>query len=146
MILIFVGKHMSKLLIDTNILVYSIDEESKFFKRAQSILLDRSNDLYTTSKNLSEFLVVITRIPEKALSIPIALNVLREFMSFITILYSTQSSFAIFQELLEKNKPTGLKIHDYEIASIAITHQINKIATFNEKDFKEIKGLEVYPV
>ena len=136
---------MNKLLVDTNLLVYTIDEDSIYFKEAQNILLDRSNDLYTTSKNLTEFLVVVTKIPQKSLSIREALDLVRDFTNFITILYPTPSSNVLFQEMIEKYNPTGLKIHDYEIASIALNHQINRIATFNKKDFLKIKEIELYP-
>ena len=136
---------MNKLLVDTNLLVYTIDEDSIYFKEAQKILLDRSNDLYTTSKNLTEFLVVVTKIPQKSLSIREALDLVRDFTNFITILYPTPSSNVLFQEMIEKYNPTGLKIHDYEIASIALNHQINRIATFNKKDFLKIKDIELYP-
>ena len=136
---------MNKLLVDTNLLVYTIDEDSIYFKEAQKILLDRSNDLYTTSKNLTEFLVVVTKIPQKSLSIREALDLVRDFTNFITILYPTPSSNVLFQEMIEKYNTTGLKIHDYEIASIALNHQINRIATFNKKDFLKIKEIELYP-
>ena len=49
---------MSKILVDTNILVYGIDEDSAFFKRARKLLEQEKNQLVTTSKNLVEFLAV----------------------------------------------------------------------------------------
>ena len=52
---------MNRILIDTNVLVYSIDKDSKFNSRALELLTNTNYDLYTTSKNLSEFLVVLTR-------------------------------------------------------------------------------------
>ena len=125
---------MNSLLVDTNVLIYSIDEDSKYFEEAQTILLNRSYDLYTTSKNLSEFLVVVTKSPRKAISPRKALKILRDLTSFITILYPTPSSNKLFQEMIEKYNPTGFKIHDFEIASIALNHHINRIATFNRKD------------
>ena len=136
---------MSKLLVDTNVLIYSIDEDSKYFKEAQTILQNQTYDLYTTSKNISEFLVVMTKLPQISISTRGALEVLRDLTSFITILYPTPSSNILFQEMLEKYHPIGFKTHDYEIASIALNHQINRIATFNKKDFAEIEELELYP-
>jgi len=44
---------MSKIFIDTNILIYSIDEDSRFYSKSQAILFDSNFDLYTSSKNLS---------------------------------------------------------------------------------------------
>jgi len=52
---------MSKVLVDTNIFVYGIDEDSAFFKRARKILEQDKYQLATTSKNLIEFLAVTTK-------------------------------------------------------------------------------------
>jgi len=134
---------MSKLLLDTNVLIYSIDEGSKYFSEAQN-LFSEPLELCTTSKNISEFLAVITRIPKNPLPLNDALLVVEDFINVMTIYYPTQESFLTFQNLLHKYKPMGLKIHDYEIASIGLANQITTIATFNEKDFKNIKEIELY--
>lgn len=133
---------MSKLLIDTNVLIYSIDEDSKFFRLAHNILLEQ-NELYTTSKNLSEFLTVITRVPYP-LSLKDALQVIDDFSRIMTFLYPDEKSFLIFKDLLQQYQPVGLKIHDYEILSIGLTNKINTIVTFNEKDFKKVKEINLY--
>jgi len=136
---------MSKILLDTNVLIYSIDEGSKYFKQAQIILTEQF-ELYTTSKNLSEFLSVITRIPKNPLSLSDALLIVEDFRNIMTILYPDEESFLIFQDLLQKYKPIGLKIHDYEIISIGIANQVTTIATFNEKDFREVKEIKLYSI
>jgi predicted nucleic acid-binding protein len=133
---------MSKLLLDTNVLIYSIDEDSKYFKQAQDIFT-KQFELYTTSKNISEFLSVITRIPKNPLPLEDALLVVEDFINVMAILYPDEESFIIFQSLLRKYKPLGLKIHDYEILSIGLANQVNTIATFNEKDFKEVKEIKL---
>lgn len=68
-----------------------------------------------------------------------ALSSTKDFEKILKILYPSKSTFTKFKELLEKYKPTGLKIHDYEIAGISLANNIEQIATFNIKDFKEIK-------
>ena len=103
-----------------------------------------SHDLYTTSKNLSEFLVVVTKYPKNSLSISESIKVIRDFSEFITILYPSPLSFKLFQELLMTYNPRGLKIHYIEIVSIALSHQIDLVATFNEQDFKDIKEITLY--
>ena len=70
---------MSKLLLDTNVLIYSIDEGSKYFQKAQDIF-SKQLELFTTSKNLSEFLSVVTRIPKNPLSLKDALIVINDFI------------------------------------------------------------------
>ena len=134
---------MSKLLLDTNVLIYSIDEGSKYFQKAQDIF-SKQLELFTTSKNLSEFLSVVTRIPKNPLSLKDALIVINDFIKIMTVLYPDEKSFLIFQNLLQKYGPVGLNIHDFEILSIGLANQITAIATFNEKDFKKVKEIEIY--
>ena len=91
---------MSKLLLDTNVLIYSIDEGSKYFKKSQTILAEHS-ELYTTSKNISEFLAIITRIPTNPLLLNDALLIVEDFTNMMSILYPNEESFLIFQNLLK---------------------------------------------
>ncbi|MCD4697740.1 MAG: hypothetical protein K8S16_16065 [Bacteroidales bacterium] len=48
---------MNRILVDTNVLVYSIDEDSKFNSRAIKLLTNPNYDLYTTSKTYLNFLL-----------------------------------------------------------------------------------------
>lgn len=134
---------MGKILVDTNILVYAIDEDSRFYSESRKLLLDSNFDLFTTSKNLSEFLAVVTRNRDISLSIESAIAVIKDFSGIFTVLYPTVSSFGIFEELLQKYKPTGLKIHDFEIVSIGLANGIHQIATTNSKDFEGIEEINI---
>lgn len=136
---------MSKILLDTNVLIYSIDEGSKYFEKAHNIFYE-DVELYTTSKNLSEFLSVITRIPKTPLSLKDALLVIEDFKNSTTILYPNEESYLVFLDLLKKYQPVGLQIHDYEIISIGIANQVKTIATFNEKDFNKVKEIKLFPL
>lgn len=133
----------NRILVDTNILIYSIDADSKFHQKSLEILLDPENELYTTSKNISEFLVVLTRAETVKINIIGALEILSELLTDITILYPNEKTHLIFYELLKKYKPVGLKIHDFEIASISLANGIDKIATKNKSDFKNIEEIKI---
>ena len=74
---------MSKVLVDTNILVYGIDEDSAFFKRARKILEQDKYQLVTTSKNLIEFLAVTTKPSGYNLNNDIALEIVEEILQGI---------------------------------------------------------------
>lgn len=137
---------MNNVLFDTNLLLYAIDEDSKYFNTVQELLNDNSLKLYTTSKNISEFLSVVTRIPKTSISVEEALLIIEEFQSTFTILYPTEKSNLIFKDLLKKYSPHGLKIHDYEIVSIALSNKIKNIATFNQKDFSGIEEIELVSI
>ena len=137
-------KPMSRqIVVDTNILIYSIDADSKFHNKSLEVLLNPENELYTTSKNISEFLVVLTRAQSIKIDVIQALDILSELLSNINVLYPNKQTYLIFQEMLKKYKPSGLRIHDFEIISIALAYGINHIATQNISDFKNIKEIKI---
>jgi predicted nucleic acid-binding protein len=134
---------MEKILIDTNILIYSIDKESLYHAKSYEIVNSKQFDKYLSSKNISEFLAVTTREIPYFLSMEEVLESVDFFISNFSILYPSNYSFEIFRKLLVKYKPKGNKIHDLEIVSLAITNKIDEIKTFNEKDFKEIGEINI---
>ena len=131
------------LLVDTNVLVYAIDEDSRFHESATRILSDPTKDLFTTSKNISEFLVVLTRDPMCDLNTSDCLDLLDGLVGDFQILFPNHGSLGIFRRLVEKYEPRGLRIHDIEIASIAIAHGISVVATANVSDFGRISELDI---
>ena len=133
---------MSKILVDTNVLIYFIDQDSKYFERSSSFLNSRS-EIFISSKSLSEFFAVLTRAPIPSLSFLDSLKFARWFSSNFPILFPDQTSLDILFNLVDRYKPKGLKIHDFEIVSIGLGQKIKKIATFNSKDFTCIQEIEV---
>jgi len=133
----------SSVLVDTNVLIYAIDADSQFHDRAMAILSDHELRLFTTSKNVSEFLVVLTRDKEVGLSTVECLEVLKELLAEVIVLYPNPKTFKVFQDLLQKYNPRGLWIHDVEIASIGIAYGVSTIATNNVADFGRIEEIEV---
>lgn len=142
----FEKEHMNDVLLDTNILLYAIDEQSKYFKSVQRLLSADKINFFTTSKNISEFLAVITRIPNSSISVEKALFIVNDFQNSFRILYPTEESNVIFIDLLKKYTPLGLKIHDYEIVSIALSNKIKNIATINKKDFERIEEIKLVTI
>ena len=137
---------MSKVLLDTNILVYGIDQDSAFFKRARTILEQENDQLITTSKNLIEFLAVTTKSSGYNLDNETALGIIEEIIQGIEIVCPTQESMAIFLDLMNRYQPKGLKVHDFEIISIGLAHGVNEVATFNTKDFKSVKEISLLEI
>jgi len=107
------------------------------------ILLDPTQTLFTTSKNISEFLVVLTRAETLKIEVNEAIDLLSGLLSNISVLYPDNYSNIIFFEMLKKYKPSGLHIHDFEIISIALANGITQIATLNISDFKNIKEIHI---
>ena len=136
---------MNKILIDTNLLIYSVDADSLYHHRAQNLLLDLSNELFTTSKNISEFLSVITR-GKTSVSMVDAIGAVDDFSRFIKIIFPDNQSQIIFRKMLLRYKPSGLLIHDFEIAAIALSNNITHLATFHHSHFALIKELKLIKI
>jgi predicted nucleic acid-binding protein len=133
----------NSILIDTNILVYAVDADSKFHKKAHQFLSNPFLKLFTTTKNISEFLVVLTRNTETDVTTSECLEILTNLLVDVVVLYPTPITLHVFNNLIRKYNPRELWIHDMEIASIAIAHGISVIATNNIADFSRIKEIEV---
>jgi predicted nucleic acid-binding protein len=137
---------MSRILVDTNILVYLIDEESAFFERARQVVEKGEYQLVTTSKNLIEFLAVTTKFSGYNLSTGTALQIVGEFIDNFEIIYPSQESLAIFFDLMTRYQPKGLRVHDIEIISIGLANGLFDVATFNAKDFKSVQEISVLKI
>ncbi len=129
-------------MVDTNLLAYSVDEESAFFERADQLLYHSGYELFTTSKNIAEYLCAMTRI-DGAGALPEVLADVQDFKKSITILYPNKGSSTIFEKLLLKYMPAGKRIHDFEIIAIGLANGITQIATVNTKDFKGVEEISI---
>ncbi len=136
----------NSILVDTNVLIYAVDADSRFHEQAVKFLSDPTLKLFTTSKNISEFLVVLTRNEEIKLPAAECLEILNNILLDIVVLYPNPMTMKVFQDLIRKHNPRGLWIHDVEIASIGIAHGISVIATNNTADFKRIAELEIVEI
>jgi predicted nucleic acid-binding protein len=53
---------MNSLLTDTNILIYAFDESSVFHQKAVELLVGEGDNLFVTTKNISEFFAVCSKL------------------------------------------------------------------------------------
>ncbi|MDF9799727.1 putative nucleic acid-binding protein [Catalinimonas alkaloidigena] len=70
---------MSKILLDTNLLLYAIDNNSPRQFQSQVILNANEYTLFTTSKNISELLCAATRGNQPILNVLDALRVVSHY-------------------------------------------------------------------
>ncbi|OHD53577.1 MAG: hypothetical protein A2Y33_06550 [Spirochaetes bacterium GWF1_51_8] len=132
---------MTNVLLDTNVLIYSINLDSDYYDGARTIMRNPEYRQFITTKNICEFVSSVTRM-----------NLLpyKEIMKFVEmcgnsfhILFPDKGSYRILLSLLEKYNPMKNKVFDFEIISIMLANGITRIATFNEKDFEGIQGIEI---
>ncbi len=131
---------MKKILLDTNILIYYINKSGEFNKQVTDILQNKNYELYISTKNISEFFVVMTKYKVDWDNI---LKYIIEITNIATIIYPNSNSVAIFKELCKKYKPHRNQVFDIEIISIMLANKLDIIATFNYKDFKNVSEISI---
>lgn len=132
---------MNDILVDTNVLIYAKDKSSTYHDWAIKTISE--NNCFLTSKNLSEYYSVLTRGDDPFLSPADTLKDIIEFSNRFNILYPDPFSLQTLLLLTDKYHPKGLKFHDFEIAAIAITNKVERIATVNRSDFDGLEEIQL---
>jgi len=134
----------TRYLLDTNILIYSVDSASPFHTKAKETILqikDKQAEGVVAQQNILEFSHVLMRTygisPTEVVEDSKA--ILEDF-SLITPLPSTLPLFLSFVE--ETNKKNV--VHDLYLAATMLDNGISTIITANEQDFLSIPGISVY--
>jgi predicted nucleic acid-binding protein len=139
------------LLIDTNILIYHTFEDFDKNKhhdtcRLLDYLSKNKFKIFVSTQVLREFFAISTNgnIFEKPLSTEEAVLKLEEFQKNFRVIHEDDSSIEHLKQILKKYKISKQDVHDANIAATMITHDIKQIATFNQKDFKTFKEIELF--
>ena len=134
---------MSKVILDTNILIYYSDRRSKFHQSTKTYIHKTQDELFMPSKVIAEYFSVCSK-----LKIPYT-EVFRQYYFFkkkCKLIFVTPKSTATLETLIEKYEPLGNQVYDYEIVSVMIANDIDTIFTFNKKDFAEIEEISILGV
>lgn len=134
---------MINVLIDTNVLIYGLDKSSLYHQPAAAILTLPDLDLFVTTKNISEFFAVTSKLK---LPVKVCQEFYKDLKINTTILFPTEESLTIFEQLTRHYHPIGNQVYDMEIVSIMLANEVTQVATFNHKDFKGIKEIQIYPI
>jgi predicted nucleic acid-binding protein len=130
-----------KILIDTNILLYALDNQSKFYKKSRDILENKNYRLYISTKNIAEVFAVSSKL---GIDKSYILSYLTEdILPVSTLIYPNRNSFQIFLKIISDHDVKGNKVFDMEIASIMLANKIFTIASFNYKDFENIPEITI---
>ena len=137
---------VARTLIDTNVLVYSLNSEAEDRKRneAREIIAEGfrgEKTYYITLQSLEEFITVVTSAIQK----PVSYERAREYVETLVEvgnfkLLETRAEHVL--EAAEMVENGGKDYWDCIIASVAKENKVEKIITENTQDFREIPGLE----
>jgi predicted nucleic acid-binding protein len=128
-----------RLLVDTNILVYALNQDSRYHDWSRSILNNQDYEIILTHKNVTEFVSVLS----KHGNYEIIKIELPKIMERFHILYPDKLSMDMFAFLIEKYQPTGNRVYDFEIISVMLANDLKLLATVNVDDFKAVKEISL---
>lgn len=140
---------MTSYLLDTNILLRSVDPNSEncsLARNAVNKIIEEGGNCYITPQILVEFWVVATR--------PINVNGLgwttqktqeeiNEFLSQFSLLVETADIFLFWLNLVSEYDIKGKRTHDIRLIAVMKTYNITHLLTFNPTDFIPIPNITI---
>jgi len=131
-------------IIDSNILVYSIDKNSEKHRKAQKFLKENLGNLEISHQNIFETLRVIThpRLPIP-MNLDNAIKAVEHILEVCTIVSPNWRTPRLAMELIKKYKLSSDMVFDAYLIATALGNGINTIATDNTKDFKKIIEVKI---
>lgn len=134
------GKAM---LIDSNILVYSINISSPKHKKAQKFLQENLGYLEVAHQNIFETLRVLThpKFPSPMKS-NAALEAVESILKASKIISPDYRTHRIALELIKKHQLSSDQVFDAYLVATALGNDIETIATDNIRDFQKIPELK----
>lgn len=132
------------MLVDSNILVYSLNRSSPKHKQAQKFLREYRKDIYLAHQNILETLRVLThpKFPNPMKS----QQAFKAILGIVNAVHVVSPLFETYQlalELIKKHKLIADRIFDAYLVATMIENGISTIATDNEKDFRIFTGISV---
>jgi predicted nucleic acid-binding protein len=137
-----------KVLLDSNILIRWLEPQHPdqiLVQTAMDRILAASGEFCYTLQNVSEFWNALTRpldrngyglTPEEA-----DLRV-RAFEFRLTFLTDTPDVYLAWRRLLVEHAVRGVQVHDARLVASMLAHGVEKILTFNTRDFARYTQIE----
>ena len=132
------------MLLDTNILVYSLTKGSPKKEVARKFILENKKNLVVAHQNVNEAIRLLThpKTPKK-ISTKTAVKVVIKIISKLRIATPKPETFYLCINLLEKYNIKSNRVFDAYLVATMLTNGISEIATDNEKDFSAFKEIKV---
>lgn len=132
------------MLVDTNILVYAINEDSSKNKQAKIFLRDNQGKLTVAHQNIIETIKVLTQPKfSKPLKPRLAIEAVLAIIENCQIIVPKHGTEFITLELIKRSNLSGKRIFDAYLTATALSNGVDTIVTDNTKDFKKFKEIKV---
>src|SRR5438477_12721456 len=133
------------MLVDSNIIIYSINTASPKHEKSQSFLSTQTEKLVISQQNILESIRVLTH---SKFSLPMkpqqAIQAVMNIAQTIDIITPDNQTLQIALTWIKKYNLNADQIFDAYLAATAVTNNIKIIATDNTKDFKSFLEIQLY--
>jgi toxin-antitoxin system PIN domain toxin len=135
--------------IDTNVLVYATNSDSKEHIKAKKLVtevLEGKIDGVITYQNLTEFYAVVTnkKLFARPLTPKQAIEEIENLISGgIKILNTNRMTAEVWLKLLRQKPVAGQSVHELFLAATLMSNQVTTIITEDKEGFADISGLTV---
>jgi len=137
------------ILFDTNILVYSRNQDDKRCWICREWIQKSEKKIITgilSSQNLVEFTSVslkLAKINQKD-----SIDRIQEYLRFLQsdafiIIYPNEGTIQIFNNLLKKYASSPRRVFDLFLVATMLSHHVRKILTFNAKDYASFPEIQI---
>lgn len=144
-------KSAKNILLDSNVLVYSLNASSEYFTRSHYVIqkvIDREWRGCIALQNLMETLSIATN--PKRFEHPLGSKEVLQSLDFLLdpqyfrILYPSQRTIRQIKTWIERGLTRrGQAVYDLQLAATMLSNGVSTIVTANVDDFSAIKGIEV---
>ncbi len=132
------------LLVDSNILVYSLNSSSEKCKKAQDFLQKNQLQLCVAQQNIFETLRVLTHLKSpQSLSPKQAVTALSLITKHFVVINPLPDTEYLALELIARHHIGGNQIFDAYLVATALSHGVTTIVTDNTKDFKMFEMVRI---
>lgn len=131
-------------LLDSNIIIYSLNEESPKSDKSQKFIRDNQTILCISHQVILESLRVLTHPKFKnPMDYKSAMKSVWSIAEVLRMISPSPETMYIFKELVDKYHLKSNRIFDAYLAATAISNNIDIIATDNTKHFKIFEEIKV---
>ena len=138
------------ILLDTNVLVYGQEKQSRFFESSR-ILLEKGFagmlPLCVSPQILMEFHSTVTNPKRVTKAVPVAdsLDQIKEYLVSPSIrkIYPSRKTLSEVLRLIEVYQISRQEIYDAQLVATMLSNGVTRICTYNVEHFKKYKEIEV---
>lgn len=139
----------SRVLVDTNVLVYSTVKSCPKFREARAWLdqmLKRGDSLVLIPQIIREYLVVLTRgkVFTETFTIDQVLREIEAILKTVAVLDETVQVAEQLRALVRKHNVQGKSVHDANLVAAMLTYGVQRLATYNAY-FRRFTEIAVEP-